>query len=170
MKAAAVQQVVSSVRHVITYCTTCQRYCVSWDLGCLRYLSPGCIITSGRYKFSIIFIFSINCIDSLKDNKAPGNDGITGEFYKCFKQVVAPFLAGLFEEALDKEELPHTLRQRLIKLIPKQKKDELNIENWRPIGLLNNDAKLFALIFVKRIKIVLADIIDEVYAREKYCK
>ncbi|CAJ1069845.1 unnamed protein product [Xyrichtys novacula] len=101
------------------------------------------------------------CIDSLKDNKAPGNDGITGEFYKYFKQAIAPFLTELFEEALDKEELPHTLRQGLIKLIPKPKKDELNIENWRPISLLNNDAKLFALIFAKRLKIGLVDIIDE---------
>lgn len=100
-------------------------------------------------------------IDALKDNKAPGNDGIIGEFYKCFKQSIAPFLTGLFEEALEKEELPHTLRQGLIKLIPKPKKDKLSIENWRPISLLNNDAKLFALIFAKRLKIGLADIIDD---------
>ncbi len=33
--------------------------------------------------------------------------------------------------------------------------------NWRPTSLLNNDAKLFALIFAKRLKTGLADIIDE---------
>lgn len=99
--------------------SACCCYCVSWDLGCLRYPSPGCIITSGRYKFSIIFIFSINCIDSLKDNKAPGNDGITGEFYKCFKQAVAPFLAGLFEEALES-------RQRRTALHLKTETDKTN--------------------------------------------
>lgn len=83
----------------------------------------------------------LKCIDSLEDNKAPGNDGIIGEFYKCFKQAIAPFLVGLFKEALEKEELPHTLRQGLIKLIPKAKKDQLSIENRRPISLLNNDPK-----------------------------
>ncbi len=64
------------------------------------------------------------CIDALKDNKAPGNDGLIEEFYKCLKQSMAPFLVGLFEESLGEEELPHTLRQGLMKLIPKPKKDQ----------------------------------------------
>lgn len=74
---------------------------------------------------------------------------------------MAPFLAAMFEEALEIEELPPTLKQGLIKLIPKPQKDKLNTENWRPISLLNNDAKIFALIFAKRLKLGLNEIIDE---------
>lgn len=74
---------------------------------------------------------------------------------------MAPFLIAAFEEAIDKGELPPTLQQGLIKLIPKPKKDKLSIENWRPISLLNNDAKIFAMIFAKRLKLGLEDIIDE---------
>lgn len=101
------------------------------------------------------------CIASLKDNKSPGSDGLINEFYKTFIKNLAPFLVDVFEEAIDRGELPPTLRQGLIKLIPKPKKDKLSIENWRPISLLNIDAKLFAMIFAKRLKLGLEDIIDE---------
>uniref|UniRef100_A0A3B3CA37 Reverse transcriptase domain-containing protein n=1 Tax=Oryzias melastigma TaxID=30732 RepID=A0A3B3CA37_ORYME len=102
-----------------------------------------------------------HCIKSLKDNKSPGNDGLTSEFYKFFIDKLTPFLVNLFEEDLEIGILPPTLRQGLIKLIPKSQKDKLCIENWRPISLLNNDAKIFALIFAKRLKPGLNDIIDE---------
>lgn len=46
-------------------------------------------------------------------------------------------------------------------LISKPNKNTLNLENWRPISLLNNDVKLFALIFAKRLKRGLENIIDE---------
>lgn len=102
-----------------------------------------------------------SCIGSLKDNKSPGSDGLINEFFKIFGESVAPFLVAVFEEAIDKGELPPTLRQGLIKLIPKPKKDKLSIENWRPISLLNNDAKIFAMIFAKRLKLGLDDLIGE---------
>jgi len=41
----------------------------------------------------------INCINSLKENKSPGNDGLTGEFYKHFCKDLAPFLLAVFKEA-----------------------------------------------------------------------
>jgi len=100
-------------------------------------------------------------ICSLKENKSPGNDGISCEFYKQFAKELAPFLKNMFEESILRGELPPTLQQGLIKLIPKPKKDKLSIENWRPISLLNNDAKIFAIIFAKRLKLGLNDIISE---------
>ena len=46
-------------------------------------------------------------------------------------------------------------------MIPKPGKDPLKIENWRPITLINNDAKLLALIFSQRLKPCLDTIIDD---------
>lgn len=103
----------------------------------------------------------ISCIGNLKDNRAPGNDGLTTEFYKFFKDLLAPFIHLLFLEALDKQELPPFLKQGVITLIPKPNKDKLHIDNWRPITLLNNDCKIFSLILAKRLKRGLEDIIDE---------
>lgn len=54
-----------------------------------------------------------------------------------------------------------TLKQGLITIIPKTNMDKLYIDNWRPITLLNNDAKLFALVFAKRLKKGLEEIIEE---------
>ncbi len=102
-----------------------------------------------------------NCINALKDNKSPGNDGLIGEFYKNVSKSLAPFLVAMFEEAFEKEELPLTLKQGLIKLTVKPQKDEFNMENWRPISLLNNDAKIFALMFAKRLKLGLNGKTDE---------
>lgn len=42
-----------------------------------------------------------------------------------------------------------------------KKKDLFLLDNWRPISLLNNDDKVFALIFAKRLKSVLDSIIEE---------
>ena len=54
------------------------------------------------------------------------------------------------------------MEQGLIRLIIlKPNKDKMNIENWRPITLLNNDAKIFASIFAQRLKVGLGEIIDE---------
>jgi len=101
------------------------------------------------------------CIGNLKDNRSPGNDGLISEFYKVFRDKLVPFLLAVFIESIEKGELPSSLKQGVITLIPKPNKDILYLENWRPISLLNNDAKLFALIFAKRLKKGLENIIDE---------
>lgn len=38
----------------------------------------------------------IDCINSLKENKSPGSDGLTGEFYKTFCNNLAPFFTCCF--------------------------------------------------------------------------
>lgn len=88
------------------------------------------------------------CISKLKDNKSPGNDGLTSEFYKIFKEEISEFLFSVYKEALSLGRLPPSVSQGLITLIPKPGKDPVCIENWRPITLINNDVKLLSLIFV----------------------
>lgn len=62
---------------------------------------------------------------------------------------------------MDNEYLPPTLTQGITTLIPKPNKDKLFIDNWRPICLLNNDYKIFALILARRLKLVLNSVIAE---------
>jgi len=97
----------------------------------------------------------------LKNNKSPGTDGLTAEFYKTFSDQLAPFLLQVFMESIENETLPPSLTQGLVTLIPKPRKDILFIDSWRPISLLNNDYKIMALIFARRIKETLDTIIDE---------
>uniref|UniRef100_W5NLN7 Reverse transcriptase domain-containing protein n=1 Tax=Lepisosteus oculatus TaxID=7918 RepID=W5NLN7_LEPOC len=100
-------------------------------------------------------------IDKLKVNKSPGNDGLTTEFYKTFRDDLAELLLLVFKESIEKGVLPTSMTQGLITIIPKPDKDHLLIDNWRPITLINNDGKILASIFAERLKTGLDSIIDE---------
>lgn len=102
-----------------------------------------------------------DAISKLRLNKSPGTDGLTSEFYKAFSIQLAPFLLQVIAESITKEQLPPSLCQGLITLIPKPQKDILLLDNWRPITLLNNDYKIFALCLACKLKKVLHDIIEE---------
>lgn len=73
----------------------------------------------------------------------------------------------MFKESTACGELA-TLKEGLITIILKPKKDKLYIDNWRPITLLNNDAKLLSLVLLvfysscsRRIKKCLKEIAEE---------
>ncbi len=42
------------------------------------------------------------CIKALKNNKSPGNDGLTSELYKVFINDVSRFLLAVYKEAVNK--------------------------------------------------------------------
>ncbi len=103
----------------------------------------------------------MDSINHLKNSKSPGTDGLIAEFYKSFAQQMTPFLLHVFNESISNGQLPSSMNQGLITLIPKPKKELLFIDNWRPICLLNNDYKILPAIFAERIKTVLDSIIDQ---------
>lgn len=100
-------------------------------------------------------------VNQLKNNKSPGCDGLSSEFYKSFIAELSPFLLKVFLESIENECLPTSLTQGITVLIPKPNKDKLFLDNWRPICLLNNDYKILALLLARRLRSVLDSIIDE---------
>ena len=81
-------------------------------------------------------------IETFQNNKSPGNDGLPIEFYKsCWDLISKPFI-DCVNESFDKEEMSNSQRQAVITLIEKKGKDRTLIENWRPISLVNADAKI----------------------------
>jgi len=71
-------------------------------------------------------------------NKSPGNDRIPIEFYKnCWD-------LNCINKSFIKEEMSNSQKQAVITLIEKQGKDCTLIENWRPISLVNVDAKIIS--------------------------
>ena len=80
-------------------------------------------------------------IKTLPKNKSPGPDGFTGEFCQTFKVELVPILLKFFQE-VEEETLPKTFYAATIILIPTPDKDTTKKENYRPISLINIDAKI----------------------------
>ena len=100
-------------------------------------------------------------LKNMKNNKSPGPDGFTTEFYKFFFSDIGHFLVRSFNESFCNGKLSTTQYQGVITCIPKEGKPKQFIKNWRPISLLNVSYKLLSACIASRIKQVLPSIIHE---------
>ena len=103
-------------------------------------------------------------INSIQPNKSPGSDGLTGEFYKTFSDVLAPILLRVFRHMEEKQVVSTSMSTGVLTILYKNRGSKLKLENYRPISLLNNDYKIIAKILANRLKKVLGSIISSTQA------
>ena len=104
------------------------------------------------------------CLETLKEmqnNKSPGYDGLTVEFYKCFWPHIESLVVNSLNEGFDYGKMASSQRQGIITLLHKGKDlSRQDLSNWRPITLINVDYKIATKALAKRLQNVISSVID----------
>ena len=94
------------------------------------------------------------------NDKSPGADGITVEFYTAFINNLLEPMTMLYNNLWLKEKQRKSHKNAIIKLLFK-KDDHRKLKNWRPISLLNIDYKIYTKILTARLKEIMGKITPE---------
>ena len=90
----------------------------------------------------------------MPSNKIPGPVGFTGEIYHKFREELKTILLKFFLKSAEESKLPNSFYESTIsqapnkKLLQKKKK-----KDYRPISLMNIDAKILNKILTKTIQV-----------------
>ena len=98
---------------------------------------------------------------SMKNDKAPGCDGLSVNFYKHFWKLLSSIFYEMTMYAMSTGNMPKSSLKGYISLLPKKNKNPLKIQNWRPLTMLNNDYKIISKALAIRLKHTLDEIISE---------
>ena len=96
----------------------------------------------------------------MANNKSPGSDGLTTNFYKFFWPDIRNLLIESYEYTYKDKKLSQEQKLAIINLIPKKDKDLRSFKNWRPVSLLNTDYKILTKALAENLQKVIGDIID----------
>ena len=116
-------------------------------------------IDKGLLKNELTITEIATALKKMDNNKSPGPDGFTVEFFKFFFSDIGDYYTRSIQEGLTNGNLSITQYQGVITCIPKGDKPKQLLKNWRPISLLNVSYKILSACIATRIQKVLPKII-----------
>ena len=93
-----------------------------------------------------------DALTSFADNKLPGEDGFTKEFYEAFFDLLGKDLLNSYNEAFNKGSFSFSQKRGTIMLIPKGDENLSDLKNWCPISLLNFNYKILSKALAKQME------------------
>ena len=97
---------------------------------------------------------------NLNNNKTPGEDGLSADFYKMFWKYLCPYFMSMLQTSYELKFVHSDMKTGILNLIPKEKKDTRFLKNLRPITVLNTDYKIIEKCISNRLKVALPFIIN----------
>ena len=97
-------------------------------------------------------------LEGCANDKAPGEDGISYEFYKRTKELTGPALVRVYNAQLNSGDLIKSHRSSVTRLIPKTKGIP-SAGKLRPLALLNCDYKIQSKVLTNRLNPVLDSVL-----------
>jgi exonuclease III len=108
-------------------------------------------LCDGKISFSECW----EAIRAMDNNKTPGSDGLTKEFYFQFFNIFGLDYVNVINAAYDGGQLTPSQKTGLITLVCKDPENANELGNWRPISLLNVDYKIISKVLSQRLRKVL---------------
>ena len=97
-------------------------------------------------------------LKSIPNNKTPGNDRLSKEFYETFWEDIKDTFINSLKQAKIEGILSISQRQAVRKLLEKKDRDKRCKKNWSLISLLNIDTKIIFKAFAAKLKPILPSI------------
>lgn len=94
-------------------------------------------------------------LHDMKNNKSPGSDGLTKEFYSAFSSILVEVINIASYIAFNEGLLSDSQTVSYITLICKDLDNPTNVKNYKPIFWFNYDYKLISKVITNRVKKVL---------------
>lgn len=98
-------------------------------------------------------------LKSIPTGKTLGVDGLPAEFYRAHADLLFPHLHETLKVALTDNQLPQSMSEAVLVVVPKPGKDPALGSSYRPISLLNINAKILTKALANRLNSVILHIV-----------
>lgn len=97
---------------------------------------------------------------TMPNNKSPGPDGFTSEFYKYVWHIIGEDFTAAIQSFFVKGFLPKGLNSTILALVPKRD-NGMEMKDYRPISLCNVIYKVISKVLANRLKCILPRVISQ---------